>query len=125
MPRKTVMSTLSADASYLLTGGSGGLAVSFARWLAEHGAKNIILASRSGIADAATTKTIETFQAKGVVILPFKCDVTDPNQVNELAGPKLSHIPPIKGVIHGAFIDKVSAFSVFFVFPEPPPSAAP
>ena len=113
MPHKTVMSTLSADASYLLTGGSGGLSVSFARWLAEHGAKYIILASRSGIADGDTTKMIKTFQAKGVTILPFKCDVTNLNQVNELVGPKLSHIPPIKGVIHGAFISKVSAFSAF------------
>lgn len=116
MPHKTVMSTLRADASYLLTGGSGGLSASFARWLAEHGAKYIILASRSGIVDADMTKTIKTFQAKGVVILPFKCDVTNPDQVNELAGPKLDHMPPIRGVIHGAFIDKVSAFPAIFFF---------
>ena len=108
MPQKTVMSTLSADASYLLTGGSGGLSVSFARWFAEHGAKYIILASRSGVADADMAKMIKAFQTKGVMIIPFKCDVTDPHQVNELAGPKLSHIPPIKGVIHGAFVNKVS-----------------
>lgn len=114
MPHKTVISTLRADASYLLTGGSGGLSASFTRWLAEHGAKYIILASRSGIVDADMTKMIKTFQAKGVVILPFKCDVTNPDQVNELAGPNLNHIPPIRGVIHGAFIDKVSAFMPFY-----------
>lgn len=116
MPHKTVMSTLRADASYLLTGGSGGLSASFAKWLAEHGAKYIILTSRSGIVNADTTKIIETFQAKGVVILPFKCDVTNPDQVNELAGTELNHIPPIRGVIHGAFIDKVSAFPAFLSF---------
>lgn len=59
---------------------------------------------------------IKTFQAKGVLILPFKCDVTKPDQVNELAGPKLNHIPPIRGVIHGAFIDKVSDFPAFLFF---------
>ena len=117
MPRKTIMSTLRADASYLLTGGSGGLSASFARWLAEHGAKYIILASRSGTADTNTTKIIKTFEVKGVAILPFKCDVTDPDQVNELTGPKLSHIPPIIGVIHGAFVSQVSA-SPLFVLPK-------
>ena len=116
MPRKTVMSTIRSDASYLLTGGSGGLSTSFALWLAEHGAKYIILASRSGIADANTTKMIQTFQEKGVVILPYICDVTDANQVNELAGPKFSHIPPIRGVIHGAFVNQVSPFPAFSSF---------
>ena len=113
MPRKKVLSTLRADASYLLTGGSGGLSVFFARWLVEQGAKYIILASRSGTADADMTKMIKNSQAKGIRILSFKCDVTDPNQVNELAGPKFSHIPPIRGVIHGAFINKVSTPPAF------------
>ena len=116
MPRETVIATPRADASYLLTGGSGGLSPSFARWLAEHGVKYIMLASQSGTVDPKTTKMIKTFHSKGVVILRFKCDVTSADQVNELAGPKLSHIPPIRGVIHGVYVAQVSAFPTFLSF---------
>ena len=79
MPGETVIAILRADASYLLTGGSGGLPPFFARSLAEHGAKYIVLASRSGTVDAKMTKMIKTFFVKGVVILSFKCDVTSPD----------------------------------------------
>lgn len=108
MPRKTTMSSIRADATYVITGGSGGLASSFARWLAEQGAKYIILASRSGKADTKTQNMIEELHERGTVVLPHKCDITDKHQVDELTGQSLSHLPPIRGVIHGAMDNRVS-----------------
>ena len=110
MPRKTTLSSIRTDATYVITGGSGGLVYSFARWLVEQGAKHIILASRSGKADTKTRNLIEELRDQGATVLPHKCDVTDRHQVNELVGQSLRHIPPIRGVIHGAMDNRVSFY---------------
>lgn len=102
------MSTIRPDATYVITGGSGGLAYSFTKWLAEQGARYIVLASRSGKADAKTQDLMEGSLAQGTTILPSKCDVTDKLQVKQLVEEHLSHMPPIRGVIHGANHDQVS-----------------
>lgn len=109
MPRRTTMSSIRADATYVITGGSGGLAYSFARWLADQGAKYIILASRSGKADMKIRNLIIEMGVHGTMIIPHKCDVTDKLQVNELVGEGLRHVPPIRGVIHGAIDNRVSS----------------
>lgn len=36
-----------ADATYLLTGGLGGLGLALARWLAQHGARELVLVGRA------------------------------------------------------------------------------
>ncbi|KAL8832103.1 MAG: hypothetical protein Q9191_000460 [Dirinaria sp. TL-2023a] len=109
MPRNTMMSSIRPEATYVITGGSGGLAYSFARWLTDQGAKCIVLASRSGKADSNMTNLIEELRGHGTMLLPHKCDVTNKQQVNDLVGEGLSHLPPILGVIHGA-MDNRSAF---------------
>ncbi|KAL8795885.1 MAG: hypothetical protein Q9195_001765 [Heterodermia aff. obscurata] len=112
MPRRTAMSSISSEATYLITGGSGGLAISFTRWLTEQGAKFIILASRSGKVSAKTRGIIEELEhIKGARIIPYKCDVTDENDVEELAaGEVFRDLPPIKGLIHGAFVHQPALF---------------
>ncbi|KAL9126150.1 MAG: hypothetical protein Q9217_004761 [Psora testacea] len=111
MPRKTTMSSIRTDATYVITGGSGGLASSFARWLADQGAKYIVLASRSGKADTKTSNLIEELlRAHGTTVIPHKCDVTNKHQVNELVGGSLKHIPPIRGLIHGAMDNRSALF---------------
>lgn len=42
------------------------------------------------------------------MIIPHKCDVTNKQQVNDLVGEGLRHLPPIRGVIHGAMDNRVS-----------------
>ena len=110
MPRKITMSSIAPDATYLITGGSGGLATSFAKWLAEQGAKYIILASRSGKVSAKTRGIIEDLKhTKGAMIIPHKCDVTNKDEVEKLAtGKSFGDLPPIKGLIHGALVHRVS-----------------
>lgn len=101
------MSSIRANATYLITGGSGSLAISFAAWLAQHGAKYIALASRSGIADSETKSLFQEWQSSGVTVLLAKCDVTDAEQVEALVRQQLAHMPPVKGVIHGANAPRV------------------
>ncbi|OBT45611.1 Type I Iterative Polyketide synthase (PKS) [Pseudogymnoascus sp. WSF 3629] len=51
------------DASYLLVGGLGGLGRAIARWMMQHGAKNIIFLSRSGL-DKEGARQIDTLYEK-------------------------------------------------------------
>ncbi len=45
---------ISADATYLVTGGLGALGLHVARWLVEHGARNLLLVGRSAPSPEAT-----------------------------------------------------------------------
>ncbi|CAF3585097.1 hypothetical protein QX201_007720 [Fusarium graminearum] len=55
-----------AEASYLLSGGLGGLGRSAARWTASRGAKNLILLSRSGTTRPAAQELMKELAAAGV-----------------------------------------------------------
>lgn len=107
MPRKEILSSIRADVTYLITGGSGSLGISFAAWLAQHGAKYIALVSRGGVADAKTKRLFHDWQTSGVTVVLAKCDVTDPEQVDAIVRQKLAHMPPVKGVIHGVNVPQV------------------
>lgn len=89
-------------ASYLITGGTGGLGRSIARWLAREGARHIILASRSGTSQKGVQKLLEELREKEVNVVVAKCDVADRAQVQRLISECQTTLPPIKGVFHGA-----------------------
>ena len=108
MARNITMSSIRPEATYVITGGSGGLAYLFARWLTDQGAKYILLASRSGKADSKMKDLIAELGGHGTMVIPHKCDVTNKQQVNDLVGESLRHLPPIRGVIHGAMDNRVS-----------------
>ena len=67
----------------VITGGAGAVGLHFARYLAEHGARRIVLLGRSG-ADAATLA--EFGAIRGVEVLAPPCDITDPTRVAATAG---------------------------------------
>ena len=102
MPRLGRFSLLSSDATYVITGGSGGLAHLFARWLVEQGAKHIILASRAATANESTSNLIEELRRRGSNVVYHKCDVTLKKDVEKLVKESSLDNPPIRGVIHGA-----------------------
>ena len=62
----------------VITGGAGAVGLHFARYLAEHGARRIVLLGRSG-ADAA--RLAEIGATNGVEVLAPPCDITDPARV--------------------------------------------
>ena len=97
MPRKTTLSSIPPEVTYVMTRGSSGLVYSFARWLAEQGAKYIILASRSGKLDTKTSDLIGELRGHGTEIVLHRCDATNKQQVNDLVGKGLRHLPPIRG----------------------------
>jgi len=99
---------LRSDASYVLSGGLGGLGRSFATWMAERGAKNIIFLSRTGSITSAVQRTVDQLESAACRVHIFKCDVSDESRLGEVLEDCKRTLPPIKGVVQGAMILKVS-----------------
>ena len=88
-----------ADASYLITGGLGGLGLNILSWLANKGAKHIILTSRSKmnkIAEELITRIIK----QGVKVEVVQADISEYKDAKQV----MSRCTNIKGVIHAAGI---------------------
>ena len=105
------------DASYVLTGGTGGIGRSLAYWLAKNGARNIVLISRSGLSSAPTRAFVEDMRAlhATVKIVVRACDVGNRVQFQDLLKELEDMMPPIKGVIHGAMVLQVSWIPYTFI----------
>ncbi|KGO37540.1 Acyl transferase/acyl hydrolase/lysophospholipase [Penicillium expansum] len=95
--------TLSPDASYLIAG-FGGLGQSLARWLAEHGARNLIFASRSGARRPAMKQLIEELEELHVRVEPLSVDVTDGQALKSELERVATFMPPIRGMIQAAMV---------------------
>ena len=75
--------------------------------MAEHGAKSIILASRSGKTQNNTAELVQRLSLDGVRIKVCQCDVANEAEVRVLISDCEKGMPPIRGIIHGAYVNKV------------------
>ncbi|MCJ1285020.1 hypothetical protein MMC26_004357 [Xylographa opegraphella] len=112
LPAKIAMPAVHAGASYLITGGTGGLGRSTAKWLVKQGARNIILASRSGAAQDNVRELIDELSKAGAAIAVHKCDIADKRQLEALIEECEKTMPPIRGVIHGVMVLRDSIFEI-------------
>ena len=102
------------DGSYLITGGLGALGLQVANWLAEEGARSLILLGRSQPSESAR-REINKLEQQGVAVQVIQADITD-YEALEKALTNLSPSPPIpqspnppaphpiRGIIHAAGI---------------------
>ncbi|MBK8815456.1 MAG: SDR family NAD(P)-dependent oxidoreductase [Methylococcaceae bacterium] len=95
---------LSADASYLVTGGLGGFGLRTAQWLVEKGAKNLILLSRSGSVTDESQLVLEALEKQSVRVYAKSCDVTDKIALKAVLDNTKYTMPPLKGIIHAATV---------------------
>ena len=65
------------DATYVISGGLGGLGRSMARWMADRGARNLILLSRSGATRDSAKELVEDLEAANVKVATPACDVSN------------------------------------------------
>ena len=56
---------IEVQSTHLLTGGTGGLGLLTARWLAQEGVSTLVLASRTGRLPANASKEVELIRAAG------------------------------------------------------------
>ncbi len=95
---------LSADASYLVTGGLGGFGLRTAQWLVSKGAKHLILIGRSGVVSEEARLALAEFKTQGVIVQASACDVTDKAALSALLTACEKTLPPLKGIIHAAAV---------------------
>lgn len=90
--------TIRPDASYLVSGGMGGLGLQVARWLAERGARYIVLVGRSKPGDAAAQAVAE-LEERGITVTIVQGDIADPAVLEK----GLRSQPyPLRGAVHAA-----------------------
>lgn len=90
------------DGTYLVTGGFGGLGAAAARWLADRGARHVVLVGRRA-PDAAGERLLDSLRAVGVGVTARQADVSERAAVAALLrGIAESEFPPLRGVIHCA-----------------------
>lgn len=88
-------------ASYLITGGLGALGLLTAAWLAERGARHLVLVGRSAPSEASAEQ-IRVLEAEGVEVQIRHADVSKGEEVEELFSELDGSMPPLAGVVHAA-----------------------
>ncbi|KAF2752775.1 reducing type I polyketide synthase [Pseudovirgaria hyperparasitica] len=103
---------LHTDATYVISGGLGGIGRQVARWLVRHGAKHLLLLSRSGIGHNSDKKQlVHELEEKGVNVNCIPCDITDLESVRTIFAEAAVSLPPIRGCIQAAMILSDRPFS--------------
>ena len=102
-----------ANATYLISGGLGGLGRSIAGWMVGRGARNLLLLSRSGPGEKAKG-LLEELRLKGAQVKTPICDVTDATSLIRVLEDHKETMPPIKGCIQGSMVLRVRPRSLFF-----------
>jgi acyl transferase domain-containing protein/acyl carrier protein len=92
---------LSPNASYLVTGGLGGLGLVAAEWLVDRGARTLVLTGRRGIENEAQQSAIRALEANGAKVLVVRADVASKSEMESLFA-KLKELAPLKGIVHSA-----------------------
>ena len=92
------------DATYLITGGLGGLGLVLARWLATEGARHVVLLGRNPASDPALNAIQELKEETGAQLVVAQGDVSQRADVLKLLEEIGQNMPPLKGILHAAGI---------------------
>ncbi|WP_406694053.1 amino acid adenylation domain-containing protein [Singulisphaera sp. Ch08] len=103
------------EGTYLITGGLGELGLQAARWLAERGARRLVLVSRRKLpqrvlwdklppGDIARkgVAAIQDLERLGATVVVGHVDVADPDGMSALFERLRETLPPIVGILHAA-----------------------
>ncbi|WP_415942021.1 type I polyketide synthase [Streptomyces sp. 067-1] len=106
--------TVHADGTYLLTGGAGGIGGRLALWLADQGARHLLLTGRSTLPQwdsaldanhpqAAAVAVLRQLRERGVHVTYEAVDVADAQTMRTmLEARRHTGLPPVRGVFHAA-----------------------
>jgi phthiocerol/phenolphthiocerol synthesis type-I polyketide synthase C len=90
-----------AEATYLITGGLGGIGCAVATWMAEQGARHLVLIGR-GPASKSAHKTLDALRAAGTEVVVARGDVAQAEQLATILDSTRASMPPLRGVVHSA-----------------------
>lgn len=89
------------NASYLITGGLGGLGLSIAQWMIDKGARHLALMARRKPSNE-TLEILKKMRATGAQILTLQGDVAHPDDVLQAMCAINAEMPELKGIVHAA-----------------------
>jgi acyl transferase domain-containing protein/acyl carrier protein len=96
-------SALRQDATYLITGGTGGLGLALAGWMADRGAQHIVLTSRKGQpTERAALATLDALAGRGIDVRVVAADAADRDHMASLVRELQRGASPLRGVVHAA-----------------------
>ncbi|MFJ9363729.1 SDR family NAD(P)-dependent oxidoreductase [Nocardia sp. NPDC101769] len=89
--------------AYLITGGYTGFGLRTAQWLADKGARTIVLVGRRAQIDDENERPIAALREAGVEVVLERADVSVEAEVKDLLE-RISSLPPLRGVYHAAMV---------------------
>ena len=89
------------DATYLITGGMGGLGLLVARWMVERGARHVVLAGRREPVQE-TRAFLATLEQTGARVETIAADVSREEDVLRILERIDASLPPLRGIVHAA-----------------------
>jgi acyl transferase domain-containing protein/SAM-dependent methyltransferase len=100
---------LCPEATYLITGGLGGMGLHVARWMVERGAQNLVLVGRRGAERSGAREAVQVLERGGARVQVAKADVARPEAVARLLDDVKRSLPPLRGLVHaaGVFDDRL------------------
>ncbi|CAG7929919.1 unnamed protein product [Penicillium olsonii] len=112
---KTVLRTrpaysLDSNSTFVVSGGLGGIGKNIICWLADRGARHLLVLSRSGGQTEKARGVIQSLEERGVQVLAPMCDVSDRASVENALRESRSSMPPIKGCIQAAMVLRDAVF---------------
>ncbi|HMD83202.1 MAG TPA: SDR family NAD(P)-dependent oxidoreductase [Terriglobia bacterium] len=90
-----------SDATYLVTGGLGGLGLLLARWMVDRGARHLVLLGRNAPSSTALG-TVSKLQEAGAQIVIVQADVSREQEVAKVLREMGATMPPLGGIFHCA-----------------------
>jgi len=93
--------SIRADGTYLITGGTGGLGLLLAEWLARQGARSLALLARRPAGETVAAR-LEALRSGGVSVALLQGDVADRDSLRLALGQIPAGFPPLRGVFHAA-----------------------
>ncbi|MDB5502867.1 MAG: eryA [Tardiphaga sp.] len=94
---------VSANATYLITGGYGGFGLTIAQWLVEQGARHLVLTGRTGNPSPDAQARIDQLRLTCPVDI-VAADVADEAGMTALFADIAASRPPLKGIVHAAMV---------------------
>ncbi len=96
---------LRQDGCYLITGAFGSIGLDIAEWLAERGARHLVLVGRRDpqkIEKPGLKERLDALRAQGISLRAEACDVSDEAQIQRLFSDIDRGPAPLYGVVHAA-----------------------
>lgn len=111
-PAPRVPHKFTENATYVIAGGFGGLGRTVIPWMADRGARNFIVLSRSGASSEAAKDLITNMEKQGIRIEGLKCDLMSAESVSGAIDRVKGSMPRIKGCLQCAMVLSVSFSSL-------------